>query len=212
MKRNALFTFLVYTEHDSPYFVEFSTLIASSMDETSMTAVTGPKISSCAIRMSGFTSTSTVGSWKKPFASAPDVGMRPPVAMVAPSFRDRHVARDLLLHRARDDRTEVGRGIEAVAHLHLLRAADGLVDDVVGDALVRDDARCGGAALSGGANADQRILRWKVHVGVVEDHDGVLAAELAGERFSSLPAISLRCEPASLEPVNRNEIDARRGG
>ena len=64
----------------------FSTLIASSMLDTSITDVTGPKISSCATRMFGFTSTSTVGSWKNPFASAPSVGMRPPAAMVAPSF------------------------------------------------------------------------------------------------------------------------------
>jgi len=86
MNRNALFTFFVKMEHDRPYFVEFTTRIASSMSFTSMTAVTGPKISSCATRMFGFTSTSTVGSWKKPFPSAPSVGILPPAATVAPSF------------------------------------------------------------------------------------------------------------------------------
>ena len=60
--------------------------MASSIELTSMTAVTGPKISSCATRMFGFTSMRTVGSWKKPLASAPSVGMRPPAAIVAPSF------------------------------------------------------------------------------------------------------------------------------
>src|SRR4026209_2647647 len=116
--------------------------MASSMFETSITEVTGPKISSCATRMFGFTSTRTVGSWKKPFPSAPSVGMRPPVAApggAAPAggdrraflLGDRHIARDLLLSRLRDDRAEVRARFEAVAHLHLLRATNELGDEVV---------------------------------------------------------------------------------
>ena len=62
------------------------TLTASSTLFTSRTDVTGPKISSCATRMFGFTSTSTVGSWKKPLPSAPSVATCPPAATVAPSF------------------------------------------------------------------------------------------------------------------------------
>ena len=38
-----------------------------------MTETTGPKISSCAMRIDGATSANTVGSWKKPLASAPPV-------------------------------------------------------------------------------------------------------------------------------------------
>ena len=52
---------------------------------------------------------------------------------------DGHVRRDLLLRGLRDDRTEIGPRIEAVAHLHLLRPRDELVDDRVRDPLVRDD-------------------------------------------------------------------------
>jgi hypothetical protein len=48
----------------SAYFVLFATAIASSRSRTLMTLSTGPKISSCASRESGFTSVKMVGGMK----------------------------------------------------------------------------------------------------------------------------------------------------
>ena len=41
--------------------MELAAAIASSIDPTGMITVVGPKISSCAMRIAGFTSANTVG-------------------------------------------------------------------------------------------------------------------------------------------------------
>ena len=56
MARNALFTSRVKIEEERPYFTPLAARIASSNESTGMSAVTGPKISSWAIRMPGSTS------------------------------------------------------------------------------------------------------------------------------------------------------------
>jgi hypothetical protein len=58
---------------------------ASSNEPHGITETTGPKISSFAILILGATSAKIVGSWKKPFACAPDVSRLPPVRSCAPS-------------------------------------------------------------------------------------------------------------------------------
>ena len=59
--------------------------MASSNEPHGITDTTGPKISSRAMRIPGATSVKIVGSWKKPFACAPDVSRFPPVRSRAPS-------------------------------------------------------------------------------------------------------------------------------
>jgi hypothetical protein len=61
MARNALFTSRVKIDEDRPNSTEFAARIASSMSVARMRAVVGPKISSCAIRISGSTSPKIVG-------------------------------------------------------------------------------------------------------------------------------------------------------
>jgi hypothetical protein len=51
----------VKIEDERPYLIPFETRIASSRSATGMSAVVGPKISSCAIRICGSTSANTVG-------------------------------------------------------------------------------------------------------------------------------------------------------
>ena len=55
-------------------------------NRSGITAVTGPKISSCAMRMSGFTSANTVGWWKKPFAYVAVASAHAPPATTLRAF------------------------------------------------------------------------------------------------------------------------------
>ena len=59
--RKAALTSRVKIEDERPYLIPFETRIASSRSPTGMSAVVGPKISSCAIRICGSTSAKTVG-------------------------------------------------------------------------------------------------------------------------------------------------------
>ena len=59
--RNALFTSRVKIDDERPYLMPFATRIASSKSSTRISAVVGPKISSCAMRIRGSTSPKIVG-------------------------------------------------------------------------------------------------------------------------------------------------------
>jgi hypothetical protein len=59
--RNALFTSRVKIDDESPNLIPFATRSASSKSPTLMSAVVGPKISSCAMRMPASTSPKIVG-------------------------------------------------------------------------------------------------------------------------------------------------------
>src|SRR4029077_2199948 len=59
--------------------------MASSRLPIGITETTGPKISSCAIRIFGEQSPNTVGSWNQPFESTPPSNRFPPVNNFAPS-------------------------------------------------------------------------------------------------------------------------------
>ncbi len=86
---------------------------------------------------------------------------------------------DLVERLAVDHRAEVGLGIPARADPHLLRAGDEPLLELVVDAALDDDAARGGAALPGGAERrPEDAVDGEVEVGVVEDDDRVLAAEL----------------------------------
>ena len=65
--------------------MSFPSRTASSSPSNGMTTTTGPKISSCAIRMSLATSANIVGSMKLPAASSGSAGRLPPWTTVAPS-------------------------------------------------------------------------------------------------------------------------------
>ena len=67
-----------------------ATFIASSKSLTSMIDSTGPKISSCAMRMSGFTPTNTVGATKKPLSPT----RSPPTRQLRLLLADLEVAHD----------------------------------------------------------------------------------------------------------------------
>ena len=103
-----------------------------------MTEVTGPKISSCAIRASGLTSAKIVGSKNEPFASAPSrAAADDEIALVAP---DRRVGRDALDGRLVDHGTDVGRLVEAVAEDELRHSLLKPMDEVVVDGPMDDQA------------------------------------------------------------------------
>src|SRR5205085_8603714 len=86
---------------------------------------------------------------------------------------------DLLERAAVDHRADVGVVLPARAQAHRLRSRDELRGERVVDALLDDDAARGGAALAGGAEGrPEDAVDGQVEVGVVEDDDRVLAAEL----------------------------------
>ncbi len=70
---------------DRPYFESFAIRTASLSSSKGMTTSTGPKISSCAMRMELSTSAKIVGSTYQPFGWL--AGRPPPTVIVAPSFR-----------------------------------------------------------------------------------------------------------------------------
>src|SRR4029078_2701336 len=170
--------------------------MASSRDLHDITATTGPKISSRATRIFGSTSTNTVGSWKKPFASAPLSRRAPPVPSRAPSARplaagraprpfvasDLHVLHHRLQLRVAVRRPHLGLGLQPVADDERLRPRHELVDELLVDLLVHNDAAGRSAALPGGAEAaPQAAVHRQLEGGVVHDHDDVLAAPLESD-------------------------------
>ena len=83
MLRKARLMFCVKSDVDSPYFTSFTTRTASSQSSTGMTDVTGPKISSWAMRAFGRTSAKIVGWKKEPLASLPSRAGSPPITSSA---------------------------------------------------------------------------------------------------------------------------------
>ena len=70
----------------SPKVVALARLIRSSLSLNEIAEITGPKISSFAIRMLSCTLANTVGGTKYPFDNAPGVSRAPPASALAPSF------------------------------------------------------------------------------------------------------------------------------
>src|SRR5262245_1114502 len=78
-----------------------------------------------------------------------------------------------------DHRTHLNRRIEAVADAERFRAPNELSDEPVVDLLVDHHPAGGGTSLTAGAESPpQTSLDGKLELGVVHDHDDVLAAHL----------------------------------
>jgi len=75
----------VNTPADSPNSVALARQTTSSSASKESTVITGPKISSRAIRISSVTSAKTVGSTKKPPSKPCNDGIPPPTTSRAPS-------------------------------------------------------------------------------------------------------------------------------
>ena len=179
--RNAVFTSRVKIEDDSPYLIPFETRIASSASRTLMSAVTGPKISSCAMRICGV----DVGEDGRPVEEAPaEVALGRDFAageeLRAFVRADLRVRVDLLERRLVDHGPDVGARLPTrVPSRSFSTAVDELLLERVVHLLVRDDARRGRAALAGRAERRPHdAVDREVEVGVVQDDDRVLAAEL----------------------------------
>src|SRR5260370_32068213 len=71
---------------DSPCATPLATSMACSRLLIGITETTGPKISSCAMRIFGEQSPNTVGSWNQPLACALPSRRLPPAISLAPSF------------------------------------------------------------------------------------------------------------------------------
>ena len=154
--------------------------------------MTGPKISSRAMRMLSVTSVKIVGSTKKPPSKPCSDGTPPPWRSVAPScLADRDVADDLLVLRLADQRPHLRFRVERIADADLLGALGQALDEAVVDALLHEDARAVGADLAGRIEiAEHGAADGVFEIGVVEDDQRRLAAKLhrrvlhlrAGER------------------------------
>ena len=116
---------------------------------------------------------------------------------------DVDVRRDLVDGRRVDERADVGRRVEAVAETQALRARLEPLEQPVDDRPLDDDPRGGRAALAGRAErAPQDPVGGEIEVGVGQDDDAVLAAELEREPLERSPARTAIDLPVSDDPVN----------
>ena len=163
-----------------------------------MTARTGPKISSCAMRAVGATSAKTVGATLKPLVGVSTAV--PPVIRRPSTLAEGDVVEDALFGDLVDDRAGlevVGRGAVGEGFDALFEAVEEGVVDGLGD----DDAGAGGALLAveaegGGGDA----VDGGVEVGIGVDDDGVLATELEdGALDEVLAGLGFGCALVDLE-------------
>ena len=159
----------VQIEPESPYGVSFASRIASASSANGITAATGPKTSSRAIRSSFVASTSVHGNQK-------------PGAVRRLAAKERLAldeGRDRLAVRRRDQRAHLGRVVLGIADLHAARRLDQQLDEAVVGAALDEDARARAAVLAGVVEDRVRRRRGRLlEVGVGEDDVGRLAAEL----------------------------------
>ena len=153
--------------------------IASSRLSYLITDSTGPKISSCAMRMSLRTSVKIVGVMKWPLASSGSAGRWPSSAGVAPSSMPIWMYSSTLRNwPGADQRAEVGLAVGGQAHLDPAGAIEQPLHELVVDAGRHKEARAAFARLAvvheGGPQA---AVDGDVEVGVVEDDVGALAAQ-----------------------------------
>src|SRR3972149_3870481 len=135
MLRKARLMSRVKSEVERPYLTEFTMRTVSSQSSTGMTDVTGPKISSMAMRASGFTSPKKVGRKKEPLprrpAAAPQAG---------PPATDGGVRRDALDRLVVDDRPDIGPLVQAVAQDQGRHALAERLHELVVDRPMHDQA------------------------------------------------------------------------
>ena len=153
---------------------------ASSRSSHSMRLTTGPKTSSWAMRICGFTSLKTVGREEPAFGmGAFGEACSSGDELCAFFFCDLHVAfggLDLLLVDLRTNLVYSSRPSPTVSDL---ARATSFSSEFGGDLFMQDDAAGRGAALSGcPKGSPERAFEGQVEVGVFEDDHGVLAAHL----------------------------------
>ena len=146
-----------------------------------MTDTTGPKISSCAMRIVGATSAKIVGSWKKPFAyCAVGEPRARRTASVAPSCRP--ISTYCITVSSCPSLTSGPiwvAGSRPSPTRSAARPRDEAIEERPVHLLVHDDAAGGRAALAGRAEAaPQAAVDRQLEIRVVHDHDDVLAAHL----------------------------------
>ncbi len=199
----------VHTDAPSPNRESFASRIASSSLSTRMIGTTGPKISSCMIRMSCVTPVSTVGAMKWPLKPGTSTG--PPQRRVAPAA----IASSTSSHTSSYCSRETIGPISVfqssrIAHGQRARLAHDAVDEAVRDLFDHVDPLDPRAGLAGvresaphGAGDGVREVR-------VRAHDlGVLAAEL--EHRALQPAGALLADAAADLDRSGEEDLARRG-
>ena len=148
-----------------------------------MTDRTGPKISSWAMRSIGLTPAKIVGSKKWPCARSPSGRARAADDELALAAPDVDVARDLVDGAGVDERADVGRLVEAGAEAELPCARLEPLEQRLDDGPLDDDPGAGRAALAGRAEGrPEDPVGGEVEVGVGQDDDAVLAAELEARR------------------------------
>ncbi len=178
--RKALFTSRVKIDDERPYLIPFETRIASSTSRTLITADGRAEDLLLGDPHLGI----DVAEDRRPVVEA----LVEPVAggdLAAGEERralvlaDRRVRVDLLERGLVDDRADVRVLLPADSEPELLGRAHEPRGELVVDALLRDHAARGGAALAGSAERrPEDALDGEVEVGVVEHDDRVLAAEL----------------------------------
>ena len=171
---------LVHTAAARPKRTSLAMRSASSSSLKRMIDSTGPKTSSCAMRMSLRTPVKMVGCTNQPCRIRARRRVAPPSTAVAPSLRAMSMYSSTFLNcggvvTGPDLRVQVHR----VAHAGRARDGEQLLDERVVDAVLHQQARAGDAGLPGrredaGDRAEHRLLE----VGVVEHDVGRLAAQL----------------------------------
>src|SRR5579875_725367 len=135
-----------------------------------MTANTGPKISSWAMRILLSTPVKIVG-W-----AAAQNDLRPL------TFADRDIVEDLAVLRRGRHRPDLRIGIGGIAHFGGPGKAHEPVDELIVDAFLHEQARAGDAGLPGrGEDAGDRALDRIVENRIVEDDVRRLAAQFEGD-------------------------------
>ena len=154
-----------------------------------MTASTGPKISSRAMRMSFVALAKTVGCTYQPRSMPVGRPLPPTVTLRALFLAERDVLLDALLLALRDERTDLGRGVGRVADREAADHRRDRVDDLVVTAPAGEDAGLRDARLA--VVHERRHLQALDRgreVGVVEDDRRRLAAELEAHALQLLAA------------------------
>jgi hypothetical protein len=183
--------------------MSFALAIASASSANGIRQATGPKISSCAMRMRLSTSANTVGLTKLPFLQAPVQRRRSDAAAHhgrALLGSELDVAAHLRQVIGADHGTDDGLLIQRIADGDAPRPLGKFCDEVRVDGLLHQNPRARRAALAVvGEDHEYRGIERARQIGVVEDDERALAAQLHRE-FLQAGGLTMRL-PVAVEPV-----------